>query len=78
MKWFIIVLMMGTHPDGLRDFYWYQEPQFQTVEECQTYVEYNSASIKMQMQFEFGPLPIDSVYCVREDNLTIIGVPESI
>ena len=78
MKWFIIVLMMGTYPDGSKDVFWYQQPQFETVEECQFYVGYNAGSIKRDMQIEFQLKPIDMVYCVREDKLDVFGVPKAI
>ena len=78
MKWFIIVLMMGTYPDGSKDVFWYQEPRFETVEECQLYVGYNAISIKRDMQLEFQLKPIETVYCVREDKLDVFGVPKSV
>lgn len=78
MKWFIIVLMMGTYPDGSKDVFWYQQPKFETVEECQLYVGYNAGSIKRDMQIEFQLKPIETVYCVREDKLDLFGVPTAI
>ena len=77
MKWFIIVLMMGTYPDGSKDVFWYQQPKFDTVEECKLYVGYNAGSIKRDMQIEFQLKPIETVYCVREDKLDLFGVPTS-
>ena len=77
MKWFIIVLMMGTYPDGSKDVFWYQQPKFDTVEECKFYVGYNAGSIKRDMQIEFQLKPIETVYCVREDKLDVFGVPVS-
>ena len=78
MKWFIIVLMMGTYPDGSKDVFWYQQPKFDTVEECKFYVGYNAGSIKRDMQIEFQLKPIETVYCVREDKLDVFGVPTAI
>ena len=78
MKWFIIVLMMGTYPDGSKDVFWYQQPKFDTVEECQLYVGYNAFSIKRDMQIEFQMKSVDMVYCVREDKLDVFGVPSAI
>jgi hypothetical protein len=78
MKWFIIVLMMGTYPDGSKDVFWYQQPKFETVEECQLFVGYNAGSIKRDMQIEFQLKPIETVYCVREDKLDVFGVPTAI
>jgi hypothetical protein len=77
MKWFIIVLMMGTYPDGSKDVFWYTEPSFETVENCKQYVSDNAPTIKMEMQLEFGRLPVEMVYCVREDKLNAFGVPMS-
>jgi len=78
MKWFIIVLMMGAYPDGTKDMFWYDKPQFNTVEECQLYVTFNADSIKMNMAGQYGPQPIEMVYCVREDRLSQFGVPEKV
>lgn len=69
MKWFILVLMMGTQTDGARDWFWYQKPEFQTVDECIMYVQQNAIEIKADMQFEFGLRPVEMVYCVREDKV---------
>ena len=69
---------MGTYPDGSKDVFWYQQPMFETVEECQLYVGYNASSIKMEMQFQFDLKPIEMVYCVREDKLDTFGVPTAI
>lgn len=78
MKWFIIVLMMGAYSNGTQDMFWYNKPEFNTVEECQLYVTFNADSIKMNMAGMYGPKPIEMVYCVREDHLTEFGVPEKI
>jgi len=75
MKWFIIILMMSTYADGSKDSFWFKKPHFNSVEECQLYVTYNANNIKMQMRGEFGPQPIETVYCVREDHLDDFGVP---
>ena len=75
MKWFIIVLMMSAYADGTQDMFWYAQPEFNTVQECQVFVTYNAGNIKMQMRGEFGPQPIETVYCVREDHLDDFGVP---
>ena len=78
MKWFIIVLMMGAYADGSKDSFWFENPQFDSVEECQLYVTYNAGNIKMSMAGEFGPQPIESVWCVQEDQLSTFGVPDPV
>ena len=69
MKWFILVLMMGTFSDGSKDTFLYFEPEFDTVEQCQEYVYRQAPEIKRQMMIEYQGKPIDTVYCVREDKL---------
>ena len=46
MKWFILVLMMGTFSDGSKDTFLYFEPEFDTVEQCQEYVYRQAPEIK--------------------------------
>jgi len=69
MKWFILVLMMGTFSDGSKDTFLYFEPEFDTVEQCQEYVYRQAPEIKRHMMIEYQGKPIDMVYCVREDKL---------
>ena len=69
MKWFILVLMMGTFSDGSKDTFLYFEPEFDTVEQCQEYVYQQAPEIKRHMMIEYQGKPIDTVYCVREDKL---------
>jgi len=69
MKWFILVLMMGTFSDGSKDTFLFFKPEFDTVEQCQEYVYRQASEIKRQMMIEYQGKPIDMVYCVREDKL---------
>jgi hypothetical protein len=69
MKWFILVLMMGTFSDGSKDTFLYFEPEFDTVEQCQEYVYRQAPEIKRHMMIEYQGKSIDMVYCVREDRL---------
>jgi hypothetical protein len=69
MKWFILVLMMGTFSDGSKDTFLYFEPEFDTVEQCQEYVYRQAPEIKRHMMIEYQGKSIDIVYCVREDRL---------
>ena len=69
MKWFILVLMMGTFSDGSKDTFLYFEPEFDTVEQCQEYVYRQAPEIKRHMMIEYQGKPIDTVFCVREDKL---------
>ena len=76
MKWFILVLMMGTFSDGSKDTFLFFEPEFDTVEQCQEYVYRQASEIKRQMMIEYQGKPIDMVYCVREDKLeNLIKLP---
>jgi hypothetical protein len=69
MKWFILVLMMGTFSDGSKDTFLYFEPEFDTVEQCQEYVYQQASEIKRHMMMEYQGNSIEMVYCVREDRL---------
>ena len=75
MKWFILVLMMGTFSDGSKDTFLFFEPEFDTVEQCQEYVYRQAPEIKRQMMIEYQGKPIDTVYCVRENKLKEILQP---
>lgn len=76
MKWFIIVLMMGTYSDGTRDTFVYFQPEFENVDDCKEYVYHMAPDIRRQMLFEFGGKPIETVYCVREDRIKdVLKVP---
>jgi len=76
MKWFILVLMMGTFSDGSKDTFLFFKPEFDTVEQCQEYVYRQASEIKRQMMIEYQGKPIDMVYCVREDKLeNLIKLP---
>ena len=70
--------MMGVSADGYQDTYWFHKPVFDTVQECQIYVTLNAGNIKMHMAGQYGPKPIEMVYCVRQDYLSEFGVPDSI
>jgi hypothetical protein len=72
MKWLILVLMIGTYPDGSKDTFLYFEPEFDTVEQCQTYVYQTAPEIKQQMMIQFQGKGIDTVFCVRQDRLPAI------
>ena len=75
MKWFILVLMMGTFSDGSKDTFLYFEPEFDTVEQCQEYVYRQASEIKRHMMIEYQGKPIEMIYCVREDRLKKITQP---
>ena len=75
MKWFILVLMMGTFSDGSKDTFLFFEPEFDTVEQCQEYVYRQAPEIERQMMIEYQGKPIDTVYCVRENKLKEILQP---
>lgn len=69
MKWFILVVMMGTFSDGSKDTFLYFKPEFDTVEQCQEYVYQTAPEIKKQMMIEFMGKPIETVFCIREDKI---------
>ena len=75
MKWFILVLMMGTQSDGSRDTFVYLEPKFNTVEQCQSYVYHQAPEIRKHMMIEYQGKGIEMVYCVRENRLKEILQP---
>lgn len=69
MKWFILVVMMGTFSDGSKDTFLYFQPEFETVEQCRQHVMANAGQIKNQMMIEFMGKPIETVFCVRQDRI---------
>lgn len=76
MKWFIVVLMLGTYSDGGKDTYLYTNPNFDTVDQCKDYVYFSADEIRRHMMIEFMGNQIDMIYCVREDKLQkIIETP---
>ena len=76
MKWFILVLMMGTQSDGSRDTFLYLEPEFNSVEQCQSYVYHQAPEIRKHMMIEYEGKSIETVYCVRENKLKDILQPQ--
>jgi len=69
MKWFIVVLMMGTFANGDRNTYVYFKPELDSFEQCQEYVTRHTPTIQAQMLLEFNGDSIDTIYCFREDKL---------
>ena len=69
MKWFMVVLMMGTFANGDRNTYIYFKPELDSFEHCQAYVTENAPTIRAQMLLEFNGDNIDTIYCFREDKL---------
>ena len=69
MKWLILVLMIGTHPDGSKDTFLYFKPEFDSVEQCQNYVYRTAPEIRKHMMIEFMGKPIEQVFCIREDKI---------
>ena len=69
MKWLILVLMLGTHPDGSKDTFVYMEPLFDNLQQCQEYVYRQAPEIKKHMIIEYAGKGIDTVYCVKQDRL---------
>jgi len=69
MKWFMVVLMMGTFANGDRNTYIYFKPELDSFEHCQAYVTENAPTIRAQMLLEFNGDTIDTIYCFREDKL---------
>ena len=76
MKWFILVVMMGTFSDGSRDTFLFFEPEFEDVEQCREYLYQSASEIKKQMMIEFMGKPIERVLCIREDKIEkVLQVP---
>ena len=69
MKWFIVVLMMGSFSNGDRNTFVYFKPELDSLEQCQTYVTEYTPTIQAQMLLEFNGDSIDTIYCFREDKL---------
>lgn len=69
MKWFVLVVLMGLHPDGTQDTYIYNDIGLRSLEQCQSWVAGSSRSIRLDMMNKFEGKPIQSVYCINEERL---------
>ena len=69
MKWFILVVMMGTYSDGSKDTYLFYKPELPSLKVCQEYVYQESDDIKRRMMIEFDGKSIDKVFCISEKKL---------
>jgi len=69
MKWFILVIMMGTFSNGEKDIFVYHNPELPSLEACQQYVYVQSGEIRRQMMIEFQGRQIERVFCIQEDKL---------
>ena len=72
MKWLLVIFMMSMNPSGEYDFYVYDQPRFETVEECQMFTANNISEITQHMQKVFGDLPIENAFCITEKKLNEI------
>jgi hypothetical protein len=64
--------MISIMSDGSQEFFVYTNPTFDALENCQQFTQENAGSIRMNMIETYGPLPIDSIWCVREDKLQLL------
>lgn len=69
MKWFILVVMIGSYSDGSRDTFIFTQPTLPSLQVCQDYVYKESADIRNKMKIEFQGKDIDQIFCINERKL---------
>jgi hypothetical protein len=64
MKWLIVIIFNTL----AGDIFVFQEPKFDTREECMITLIQSRDAVLQKLLLEYGaPLPIEAVNCVRED-----------
>lgn len=69
MKWLVLVVVMGMYGNGDQDIYLYNQPQLDTLEQCQTWVYTSSSALRADIQRKFEGRTPERVFCIREDRL---------
>mgnify|MGYP001251675547 FL=1 len=69
LKILAVVLMLGATPDGGKDLYIFTDPEFSTMQECQSWVQGNPNLIYWQVAQHYGQRPIENIFCVNEKRL---------
>ena len=70
MKWFLIAIMTVTYNGGLeKDTYIWQQPNFNSVEECKNFVANNNTPIYITLKQNFPNDTLDRLLCVNEEKL---------
>ena len=70
MKWFLLAIMTATYNGGLeKDTYIWQQPNFDTVEQCREYVANNNTAIFFHLKQVFPNDNLDRLLCVNQEKL---------
>ena len=69
LKILAVVLMFGATPDGARDLYIFTDPEFSTMQECQSWVQSNPNMIFWSVAQQYGQRPVENIFCVNEKRL---------
>lgn len=70
MEWFLMAIMSLTYDGGLyKDVYIWQNPNFESSEQCLEYVQNNKEMIHVHAMSVFPGDKIDRLLCVHKDKL---------
>tara|TARA_Y200000002_G_C22602315_1_gene630097 strand:+ start:913 stop:1167 length:255 start_codon:yes stop_codon:yes gene_type:complete len=69
MKWFVVAMMAWTYENGQKDYYVFQEPVFDSKEECMTWGSLALPSIKRELMVIYQTTleGIEMISCVDEN-----------
>ena len=63
-KILLIAIMSFTYPNGNKDIFVFQQPEFDTIAECQTYFKNNSDAVFLRLYQAYPNQPPENIYCV--------------
>ena len=63
-KILLVAIMSFTYPNGNNDIFVFQQPEFDTIAECQTYFKNNSDAVFLRLYREYPNQPPENIYCV--------------
>lgn len=69
MKWFLLAVMTMVYDGNAKDIYVWQQPNFESLEQCSTWVKDNNQSIFFTLKEQFPNDAMDRLLCVRQDKL---------
>ena len=70
MKWFLVAIMTVVYSGDEKNVNVFTKPEFETAEQCKTYVQQNGKGIAGHLFQQFGPKDQpDRLLCVQEEKL---------
>lgn len=71
MKWFLLAIMSMVYDGDTKDIYVWQQPNFESLEQCSSWVKNNNTSIYLTLKEQFPNDAMDRLLCVRQDKVEI-------